>query len=192
MAVFKVVITGGPGTGKTSIIQELKKKGFFCRDEVIRRMTSEAKATDNGLDFAVNPIVSVPEPLAFNQGILDARIGQFKDTPKADGQVVFFDRGIPDVLAYMDCFGQSYGKDFENACRTYRYDQVFMVPPWADIYQRDEGRFERFSDVLRIDRHIRAVYGRYGYSFIELPRLPVGQRIDFILENLNDRTWKRN
>ena len=31
---LKIIITGGPGTGKTSIIEELKKRGYFCYDEI--------------------------------------------------------------------------------------------------------------------------------------------------------------
>jgi len=29
----KVVITGGPGTGKTSVIKELMDRGYKCYDE---------------------------------------------------------------------------------------------------------------------------------------------------------------
>ena len=34
MKLKKVIITGGPGTGKTSIIKELKKRGYFSYDEI--------------------------------------------------------------------------------------------------------------------------------------------------------------
>ena len=34
----RIVITGGPGTGKTLIINSLKKKGFYCFDEVSREI----------------------------------------------------------------------------------------------------------------------------------------------------------
>ena len=29
----KILITGGPSTGKTSLVSELKKHGFYCFDE---------------------------------------------------------------------------------------------------------------------------------------------------------------
>ena len=38
MKLKKVIITGGPGTGKTSIIKELKKRGYFCYDEIWDKM----------------------------------------------------------------------------------------------------------------------------------------------------------
>ena len=34
MKLKKVIITGAPGTGKSSIIKELKNRGYFCFDEV--------------------------------------------------------------------------------------------------------------------------------------------------------------
>ena len=37
--VKKIIITGGPGTGKTSLIEELKKNNFKCFDEISREIT---------------------------------------------------------------------------------------------------------------------------------------------------------
>ena len=37
----KFIITGAPGTGKTSIINHLKKKGYNCIDEISREIISE-------------------------------------------------------------------------------------------------------------------------------------------------------
>ena len=37
------VIIGGPGTGKTSIIDELKARGYCCYPEISREVTMEAK-----------------------------------------------------------------------------------------------------------------------------------------------------
>ena len=37
----KYIITGAPGTGKTSIINELKRRGFNCIDENSREIISK-------------------------------------------------------------------------------------------------------------------------------------------------------
>ena len=39
----KVVITGGPGTGKTSVIKELMGRGYKCYDEGSRGIISQIK-----------------------------------------------------------------------------------------------------------------------------------------------------
>ena len=37
----KYVITGAPGTGKTTIIEHLKKIGYSCKEEISRKIISE-------------------------------------------------------------------------------------------------------------------------------------------------------
>ena len=39
----KIVITGGPGTGKSSIIRQLEKHGHECLHEISRQVTLEAQ-----------------------------------------------------------------------------------------------------------------------------------------------------
>ena len=40
----KILITGGPGTGKTELIRGLEKKGYNCENEIVRDITeSEQK-----------------------------------------------------------------------------------------------------------------------------------------------------
>ena len=52
----KIVITGGPGTGKTTLLHSLKKRGFHCMDEISREIT--LKARKNGIEhlFLKNPL----------------------------------------------------------------------------------------------------------------------------------------
>lgn len=177
----KIVVTGGPSTGKTSVIRKLGEMGFFCMEEIIRTMTSERK---NEVSFKSNPIVSVADPLAFNQRILKGRIDQYKTAHGQNAETIFFDRGIPDVLAYMDCFGQDFDADFENMCKAYRYDVVFLMPPWREIHIKDEQRFETYEESLRVNDCLKGTYETYGYKVIEVPKLSVGQRVQFILQNL--------
>ena len=37
----KYIITGAPGTGKTSIINEFKNRGFYCVDEGSREIINQ-------------------------------------------------------------------------------------------------------------------------------------------------------
>ncbi|MBT8235848.1 MAG: ATP-binding protein, partial [Bacteroidia bacterium] len=102
MELKKVVITGGPGTGKTTVIQSLADKGFTCVPEIIRTMTEAAKLEDNQNEITTNPLAFVDDPMAFNQKLLHGRTQQYIDASKGESELIFFDRGIPDVLAYMD------------------------------------------------------------------------------------------
>jgi len=181
----KIVITGGPSTGKTSVIQSLEESGFICMHEVIRSMTSEEKEQIGVESMAVNPIVSVADPLEFNTRLLQGRIDQFKASEKIATEVVFFDRGIPDVLAYMDCFDQPYGGAFEKACEAYRYDMLLLMPPWSEIHVVDGERFENFEETQRIHQCLKKTYERYGYRAHIVPKGSITERTNHIIQQLN-------
>ena len=55
----KILITGGPGTGKTSLVDKLKKNGYLCSEEIVRDLT--LKKRDEGIDQYF-----LKDPLAFS------------------------------------------------------------------------------------------------------------------------------
>jgi predicted ATPase len=182
----KIVITGSAGTGKTSVIDNLKTKGFYCFEEVIKTLTSEVKKEVDTSSHISNPIVFAKDPLDFNTKLLNGRISQFKQSDTFDENLFFFDRGIPDVLAYMDFFNQDYDNLFIDACNHYKYSDVFLLPPWQAIYKKDSGRFESFDEVLQIHEHLKRTYTLLGYTIIELPFETVEVRTNFILNHILD------
>lgn len=181
----KVVITGGPSTGKTSVIESLEQKGYPCVHELIRTMTAAEKNAGEENDFTTNPIVSVKDPKKFNQMLLDGRIEQYHTPFDADSPVAFFDRGIPDVHSYMNCFGQSYDKDFEQPCYDYRYEHVLLMPPWEEIYAVDSERFETYEESVKIFESLKKTYTHFGYQVELIPKASIDERTDFILDFLN-------
>jgi len=181
----KIVITGGPSTGKTSVINALEAKAYTCLHEVIRLMTAAAKDKDAELAFKTNPIVSVSDPQAFNQKILEARIQQYESAQEMSNEFIFFDRGIPDVLAYMDCFKQTYDESFVKACQEHRYDFIFLMPPWKDIHSTDTERFESFEESIQVYASLKNSYSEFGYTVIEVPKESIANRVSFILNHVN-------
>ncbi|MFS4415098.1 AAA family ATPase [Maribacter sp. 2307ULW6-5] len=176
----RIVITGGPGTGKTALVQFLENAGYHCFHEVVREMTLAAKKTVNRETALTNPLTFVKDPREFNQILLEAREADFHAAKNLEHPVVFYDRGIPDVLAYMDYFGQPYGIDFEGPAQQHRYDVVFLLPPWEAIYVQDNERMESYAEARAIHAALEAVYARLGYATIEVPLASVGERAAFI------------
>jgi len=179
------VITGAPGTGKTSIVNGLERKGFHCFHEIIRDMTSKAKLEGESHAHISNPLVFVDDALQFNKDLLYGRTEHYKKALQTKEPISFFDRGIPDVLAYMDFFGQRYDREFIEPCENHRYDLVFMVPPWAEIYVSDNERLESFEEAVHLHHALMNTYTQFGYNPIEVPKDAVQKRIDFILETIN-------
>ncbi|AWX45884.1 hypothetical protein HME9304_02915 [Flagellimonas maritima] len=181
----KVVITGAPGTGKTSLINRLEDKGFYCFHEIIRDMTSKARNNIKSDVVGSNPLVFVKDARQFNKDLLYARTQHFKKSLDLDIAISFFDRGIPDVLAYMDFFGQDYNEDFIAACENNRYDEIYIVPPWKEIYVSDNERLESFDEAEEIHEVLMGTYTRFGYKPITVPKNTVEERISFVLSTLN-------
>jgi predicted ATPase len=171
------VIIGGPGTGKTSIIDELKARGYCCYPEISREVTMEAKK--QGIDQ-----LFLEQPLLFSELLLEGRKNQYLKALNEPHEVVFIDRGIPDVLAYMHYIGDSYPSFFDAACRENIYSEVYILPPWKEIYVSDEARYENYEQSELIHNHLVETYTKYGYNLIEVPKDSLDNRILFILDKI--------
>ncbi|MCH3885569.1 AAA family ATPase [Tenacibaculum aquimarinum] len=174
----KIVLIGGPGTGKTTVLNELKNLGFSCMEEVSREVT--LKAQKEGIDQ-----LFLTQPLLFSEKLLEGRIQQFEEAHKSEQKHVFFDRGIPDVYAYMDFFKTDYPENFKEKGKEYNYTKLFIFPPWKNIYTSDNERYETFEQSQEIDVFLRNAYEEIGYTLIEVPFGSIEDRTNFILNHLD-------
>ena len=174
----KVVITGGPGTGKSTLINNLIKRGYSCLEEISRKVIQNAQKKGVDQLFLTNPLL-------FSELLLSGREKQFIDAEQFENQTVFFDRGIPDVLAYMDYIGDKYPEKFTESCALAKYDAVFILKPWEAIYKSDNERYESFEQALKINDHLINTYSKLNYNLIDVPFDTVKNRTDFIENTLN-------
>lgn len=174
----KIVLIGGPGTGKTTVLNALKEKGFFCFDEVSRALT--LKAQEKGIEQ-----LFLTEPLLFSKMLLEGREEQYLVADKSQENIVFFDRGIPDVHAYMDYFKTDYPALFLEKSNRYKYDVIFHFSPWKVIHTTDNERYETFEESLNIDGFLMKAYSELGYKIINVPFGNVDERTNFIINSLS-------
>ncbi|NNL08895.1 MAG: ATP-binding protein [Croceitalea sp.] len=184
MGSIKIAITGAPGTGKTAIINELEHHGHYCFHEIIRSMTAKAKNGIANTEAVSNPLMFVDDPYAFNLQLLNSRAADYSAAAQMHGPLYFFDRGLPDVIAYMDYFNQSCGHEFITTCQKHRYDAIFILPPWKEIYVSDNERLESFEQAEALHGHLMQAYNKFNYNPIEVPKSTVEDRITFILNKI--------
>ena len=89
----KILITGGPGTGKTELIKGLEKMGYKCEHEIVRKLTEEGQK--KGIDQ-----LFLKDPIKFSNKLMALRLKQFKISTKKSH--VFFDRGVHEIVAYLN------------------------------------------------------------------------------------------
>lgn len=178
MSSKKIVIAGGPSTGKTSVIKAIEGKGFACFHEISREITLQARK--EGIEQ-----LFLTDPLLFSKRILEGRVHQFKAATKHADAIVFLDRGLHDVLAYLECFNTTYPSEFTKVCKQYTYDKIFLLPPWKEIHTSDSERYENFEEALKIHDCLEKTYTDFGYEVIEVPKVSIAQRVEFILNSLN-------
>lgn len=174
---LKILLIGGPGTGKSSLIQFLEEQGHACLHEISRELTM--KAQKEGIDQ-----LFLSNPLLFSELLLKGRIKQFREADENPSEILFFDRGIPDVSAYLDYNNDICPSFFREANVQYRYDLVFMLPIWKEIYSSDNERYESYDQALEIQKHLRRTYTDLGYHLIPVPKTSIENRAQFIMQQL--------
>ena len=128
----KIVISGGPGSGKTTLVNLLRVKGYECMDEFSRTIIKRAQKHGENNFFK-------SQPLEFSKEVWNGRKEQYKNSKpsssKTQKSYVFFDRGLHDVLAYMDCLGVTY-----DTCKFdlsgFPYDLAVLLLPGSPFISK--------------------------------------------------------
>lgn len=171
----KIVLTGAPGTGKSTIINLLNAKGYFCQEEISREIIKEAERMGSKKLF-------LSQPILFSKVVLGKRIIQYQQATNSLKNSCFFDRGIPDITAYLNNNRIPYEETFKQSTKKYTYDTVFIFPPWEQIYTTDSERFETFEEAKQLHFAILEEYRKTHQNIILVPFGTPKERVDFILK----------
>ena len=171
---YRIVITGGPSTGKTSLINYIKSKGLECFEEISRDIIKSAQQK------GINNIF-MNSPIEFSQEIINLRVKQFKS---AKTNLAFYDRGIPDVIAYQKFINAPTPKDFLEKSTRYKYTYIFILEPWREIFINDNERLETFNESEEIYTHLTKTYKDLNYNLKIVPKASVKERFNYIMTNI--------
>lgn len=166
------VITGGPGSGKTTLIEALEAAGFARTIEAGRAVIQEQLA--HGGDA-----LPWKNQASFAEKMLERDIRSYESATQTGP--VFFDRGIPDVIGYLRLSGLPVPAHMTKAAEDFRYHRrVFIAPPWPEIYAQDAERKQDFDEAQRTYDAMVETYTEFGYELVELPRVSVEERVKFV------------
>jgi predicted ATPase len=175
------VLTGGPGSGKTTLIDALAVEGFARTHEAGRRIIQDQIAIGgNALPWG--------DRQAFAELMLSWDMRSHRSALQQSAQrpgPVFCDRGVVDVLGYLRLTGLPVAPHVRKAAELFRYHRcVFVAPPWREIFTQDTERKQDFDEAVRTYETLAETYTSLGYALIPLPLAPVASRLQFIREHI--------
>ncbi len=173
-----VILTGGPGAGKTTLIETLHRKGFNTVPEAARQIIRQQVAQDG---------TALPwkDTTAYTHLMLERSAKDFTGATNRPSTFTFFDRGIPDALAYARLINLHIIPEMDQYALQYRYcNQVFILPFWEAIYATDAERKQTKAEALLTFHTLAETYTAYGYAVIEVPIGIPEQRAQFVLNQL--------
>jgi len=181
------IITGGPGSGKTSLITALGESGIATMPEAGRAVIrDEVAAGGDALPWGDR--VAFAEKMArFDLSALEraeAEAAAMQAAGKSPAPVVF-DRGLPDVVGYLALCGLAVPDWILRAVAEPRYARrVFIAPFWPEIYATDTERRQSPDEARRTTQAMVETYTALGYELLELPRASIAARAAFVLDAL--------
>lgn len=167
------VITGGPGSGKTSLIAALAAAGHPTMAEAGRAIIQQQVATGgDALPWA--------DRAAFADRMLEQEMRSHR-TATGLTVPVFLDRGVPDVIGYLDLCGLPVPDHARRAADLHRYNpRVFIAPHWPAIFAQDAERRQSAEEAEATCRVMEQTYLALGYQLVPLPFGTVAERLAFV------------
>lgn len=170
----RIIITGGPGAGKSSLLEALRLKGYACQEEAARRVIQQYYSQNC-------------TPWGDRQSFISQVSAQIeKDLQESLNGLTFFDRGMPDCIAYAREANLPVPESLQQFdFFAYYHRQVFILPPWSQIYRKEPARQQEFSEAVLLYHSIVSTYQACGFRLTEVPQLPLEERVGFVIDCLS-------
>ncbi|MDR3625051.1 MAG: AAA family ATPase [Chlamydiales bacterium] len=172
------IITGGPGVGKTSIINKLANSysvGMEAAADVISRELSLGIETPWALDGFREKIVALQKQR--QQELLAKNV-----------HMAFFDRSPIDTMSYCLHFGAvptaELQHNVQEVVREGYYSRTVFFIEHLGFTEQTEIRAEADEESLAIGEKIKESYRNLGFKIIFIPKDTIEERVKSILAHI--------
>ncbi|HLL60149.1 MAG TPA: ATP-binding protein [Candidatus Nitrosocosmicus sp.] len=168
------VITGGPSCGKTTVLKELKNRGYKTVEEAARIYI------DREIDKGKSIEDIRGDELFFQKELLIMKIETEKKLNQDD--TIFFDRGIPDTIAYLEIKNFTIEDYIKSSVEKSNYKKVFLFDLLK--YEKDYARTETVEEAKIIQQLLKQSYEALKIPVLKVPVMSLNERVQFILNNI--------
>jgi predicted ATPase len=165
------VISGGPCAGKTTLVNHLKKLGFFTVNEAARI------AIERGL-VNKDDFINKNKRRELQNLILKIQLELENGIP--DNTIAFLDRSAIDGIAYFWSVDLEPSKDYIEICKSRNYKAIFILEQ-IENYVVDDIRYETYEEGREIHKLIIKAYECFGYTPYFIPSMSVEERANLVL-----------
>ncbi|MBZ0187081.1 MAG: ATP-binding protein [Candidatus Obscuribacterales bacterium] len=166
---MKIVITGGPSVGKTTIISLLQLRGYRVVHEIATQVIKEGKYLpwqDRG-KFQAEVLRRQTNA---ESSILDFENPVFLDRGAFDGEAYYvYDKlPVPPIFSTID---------------PRQYELAFLIEP-LPFFDANEVRREDLEFTLEITRIIESCYLDKKIKVVRVPAMEPDKRVDFVISTV--------
>jgi beta-phosphoglucomutase len=175
----RYIITGGPGCGKTSVINELAKKGYLIVREAATDIIEEELQQNIQVPWMADDYhIKISTLMAKRQ----AEVKNSKES------VVFFDRGHLDGITYILLQRRKLPQEVVDYVQTTIdenfFDKTVFFIENLEFYEQAPHRDENLEEALEKSYHIKQNYQALGYEVINIPPGTIEQRSEWIINQI--------
>lgn len=171
----KFVLSGGPCSGKTTLVNFFKSKGYDVINEVAREVLFNEKTSTGEISLDKKDFL-------LRQFFICSLQLEKEKTYNPEKDFVFLDRGFLDGIAYLRLKSLK-SEILEFYAKHYEYDKIFLLDRFP--FESDSERIEASeSEAEKIQNELLNVYSEFGYTPIKVPIMPIKERAEFILKHV--------
>ena len=161
----KYIITGGPHSGKSSVLNLLEEKGFAVLHETARliiREDQEKKQSDPSYHF----LYPWEDQKIFCRRCHERQLEREKELT---GDTVILDRSIIDNLAYAAVAGIELDKKIYSDISAADYERKAFYFDQLKDYATDRQRKDSEKQVKAVHKELYDIYIQFGFELVKVP-----------------------
>ncbi|HVV31586.1 MAG TPA: AAA family ATPase [Vitreimonas sp.] len=173
-----VILSGCSGGGKSTLLEELRRRGHTVVEEPGRRIVREEMPEGEALPWR--------DPVKFAERLVAMARADLANATEPQMGWTFFDRGLIDALVAHTHVTKT---PLTRPPETHLFNRLaFLTPPWREIYRIDSERQHSFEEAIAEYDRLLAAFPALGFEPIILPKTDVEARADFVCEALATRS----